>query len=240
MTHDSEFIERLEDRKLLSSVVLQGRRLTVIGDQAIANNISVAFDSADKNIILNVNGVQYGYGLHSVSIINLVGGAGNDFLHVDESVNRFTIRTQFFPGEGNNTVVGGYERDKIICGGAGNDTIYTGGGDDQIIGGSGNDTIFAGSGLKLIFGAKGNNTITTVKGRGYIFGGQGNNIISSTGDNYEIFGGPNADTLTGGGRDTLWGQGGHDVLTGGTERHYGSFKGLANVRRRLYPDIPVL
>jgi Ca2+-binding RTX toxin-like protein len=240
MTRGSEFIERLEDRKLLSSVVLKGRHLTVTGDAVFGNDISVGFDGATKNILLNVNGAQYGYGLHSVTIINLIGGAGNDFLHVDESLTRFTIRMQFFPGEGNNTVVGGYERDKIICGGGGDDTIYTGSGDDTVIGGRGNDTIVAASGLKLIYAARGDNNISLTHSRGYVFGGQGHNVITSSGDNTEIFGGSGDDTLTGGGRDTLWGQGGHDVLSGGTERHYDSFKGLQNVKRRLFPDIPVL
>ena len=240
MTTFPNCLEQLEERKLLSSVVFKGRELIVTGDPVFGNNISVGFDHLQKSVILNVNGLQYGFATHSVTLIDLVGGAGNDWLHVDESLAPFTIRTRFLPGGGNNVVVGGTERDSVYCGGAGNDTIYTGNGDDTVVGGTGNDTIVAGNDFKLIFGAKGNNTITTGHGRGYIFGGQGTNVITSAGDEFEIFGGPGNDTLRGGGFDTLWGGGGHDVLIGGLQRNYGQFSGIAKLKRVLFPDQPVL
>jgi Ca2+-binding RTX toxin-like protein len=232
-------LEPLEPRALLSSVVLQGRELIVRGEAAVGNNISVGFDAKQVHVILVVNGAQYGFGTHAVSLIDLIGGAGNDWLHVDQSVATFTIRTRFYPQGGDNVCVGGTERDLMICGGAGNDTLYTGDGDDTVIGGAGNDTMVLGNNYKLIFGAKGNNTLTAGHGRGYIFGGNGVNVIRSAGDQREIFGGPGDDVLTGGGFDTLWGGGGHDTLSGGDQRNYKPFGGIAKLKRILFPDVPL-
>ena len=240
MTLGSHTIERLENRVLLSSVYLHDRQLTAVGDPVQGNNISVSFDKVQKIITLTLNGVAYGYRSRQISLVNLVGGAGNDWLHVDETVSKFTLRTRFIPMEGDNAVMGGSESDTFLCGGGGNDTIYTGAGDDTVIGGAGNDTIVAGDNFKLIYAARGNNTITTGHGRGYIFGGQGGNHINSAGDQFEIFGGAGDDTLTGGGFDTLWGGGGHDVLTGGLERNYRQFSGYAKIKHVLYPDIPTI
>jgi Ca2+-binding RTX toxin-like protein len=187
-----------------------------------------------------LNGTVFTYKTGAISLINLVGGNGNDYLHVDQLLAPFSIRTRFFPGEGDNAVVGGNEHDNFICGGSGDDSIFAGNGDDTIVGGTGNDTMVVGRGFKLIFGAKGDNTITTDHGRGYIFGGNGTNTITSAGDEYEIFGGPGDDILRGGEFDTLWGQGGHDTLVGGLQRKYTAFKGIAKLRRILFPTIPVV
>ena len=233
-------LEQLESRTLLSTITLKGRELIVRGETGTANNISVGFDGRQKNIILTLNGVQSQYRTGSINLIDLIGGAGNDFLHVDETLAPFSIRTRMYGVGGDNTLVGGTERDYMICGGAGNDTIITGAGDDIVVGGTGNDTISLGKDFKLVYGSKGNNTITAApSGRGYIFGGKGTNVIHTAGDNYEVFGGPLNDTLTGGKFDTLWGGGGHDVLTGGLERNYRQFKGIAKLRRILFPDIPL-
>lgn len=232
-------LETLEERTLLSAITLKGRELIVRGESATGNDISVGFDGRQKNILLNLNGVQSVYKVGTVNLIDLIGGSGNDWLHVDETLAPFSIRVRLYGLGGDNALVGGAERDLIICGGAGDDTISTGSGDDTVVGGTGNDTIVLGKSFKLIFGAKGNNTITaTGNGRGYIFGGSGANNIRTVGDNYEVFGGSGDDTLHGGRFDTLWGGGGHDLLIGGTERHYKQFKGVVKLRRILFPDIP--
>ena len=231
-------VEPLESRTLFSSITFRGRELIVRGETNVGNNISVGFDAKAADVVLTLNGVQYGYKTHNVSLIDLIGGAGDDFLHVDESITPFTIRTRFYPVGGNNTVVAGTERDLILCGGAGDDTIYSGNGDDTIVGGAGNDTMVLGNSFKLVFGAKGNNNITAAYGRGYIFGGNGVNTITSLGSNREIFGGPGDDVLRGGQFDTLWGGGGHDSLTGGIERNNRQFGGVVKIKRILFPDVP--
>lgn len=240
MAIGSHDFETLENRVLFSSVLLHGKQLTVEGDAVQGNNISVSLDKVQKIVQVNLNGVGYGYHSSEISLINLVGGAGDDWLHVDEPVSKFSIRVRLIPLGGNNTVVGGSERDLILCGGSGNDTIYTGNGDDTVVGGAGNDTIIAGNNFKLIYGAKGNNTITTGSGRGYIFGGQGSNLIHSGGDSYEVFGGAGDDSLSGGKFDTLWGGGGHDVLSGGLQRNYRQFSGYVKIKHVLFPDIPTI
>ena len=157
---ETYLLEQLESRTLLSTITLKGRELIVRGETGTANNISVGFDGRQKNIILTLNGVQSQYRTGSINLIDLIGGAGNDFLHVDETLAPFSIRTRMYGVGGDNTLVGGTERDYMICGGAGNDTIITGAGDDIVVGGTGNDTISLGKDFKLVYGSKGNNTIT--------------------------------------------------------------------------------
>ena len=81
---------------------------------------------------------------------------------------------------------GSTNQGQTIYGGAGNDSIDSGNGNDTIYGGSGNDSINGGNGNDTIYGGSGNDTIN---------GGLGSDLI---------IGGKGGDTLTGGsGADTF-------------------------------------
>ena len=238
-------MESLENRLLFYTVSAHGHRINIYGEQNVGNNIALSFDGKLKSLQININGVLFGYGIRRFNSIRLIGGAGDDFLHVDQPVHKFVISVWFFPGGGNNSVQGGSEPDGIVCGGAGNDTIITGDGQDTVIGGTGHDTIFVGSNLKTILGAKGGNNIT-VQGHagGYIFAGDGGSVISNIVTTpgvksiFELVGGTGNDTITGTGYDTLWGGGGNDLLSGGLEIHAGALPGYLKVHNLLLPLIP--
>ncbi len=77
-------------------------------------------------------------------IIN--GLDGNDYLSVDANVTRGAI---IFGGAGNDTIRGGGGND-IVLGGIGSDSLYGGGGANILIGGAGSDTLQGGNGSDLL------------------------------------------------------------------------------------------
>lgn len=230
-------LERLEPRTLLSSAVLRDMRLIVRGDPTSPNDITVSLDAGKKHVLVDLNGTPFSFKKDDVEHVVLIGGSGDDTLRIDETLVDFGIPTRFFGEAGNDTLIGGKERDSFF-GDDGNDTIISGRGDDTIVGGNGDDTIIAGGAFKLIFAGPGNDTITTGDGLGYIFGEDGDDSITTNGDRFEILGNAGNDTLTGHGHDTLWGGGGADVLHGGAESHPGEVTGVGRIMRILRPIRP--
>jgi Ca2+-binding RTX toxin-like protein len=87
------------------------------------------------------------------------------------------------------------------------ETINGGAGNDYLYGGGGNDIINAGSGDDWGFGGGGNDTLNGSSGDDILLGGDGDDIL---------YGGNGNDALLGGaGNDILYGQGGNDWLDGG-------------------------
>ncbi len=122
-------------------------------------------------------------------------GAGNDLLLVDPDV------------QANIKADGGAGND-VLIGGAGNDTLKGGRGNDLIFGGAGNDTLKGGRGDDMIFGGCGNDKIKGGRGDDCLFGGAGNDKIKGGRGNDVIFGGAGDDNIKGGkGNDWLFGGG---------------------------------
>lgn len=91
-----------------------------------------------------------------------------------------------------------------VFGGAGNDRIVTGGGNDQIDGGAGNDTVIAGAGNDLIYGQAGNDFLSGGAGNDRLLGGIGTNVQVGDAGNDSLFAGSRADVIDGRtGYDTL-------------------------------------
>ncbi|MCA9061839.1 MAG: cadherin domain-containing protein, partial [Planctomycetaceae bacterium] len=124
-------------------------------------------------------------------------------------------------GFGNDTLYSGYGNDSTtstgtdtLFGAAGNDLIFGGYGNDSIDGGLGNDTLYAGNG----------NDSTTTTGTDTLFGGDGNDLIFGGSGNDSLAGGTGDDTLQVAagndsifqtGDDTLFGGEGNDLIFGG-------------------------
>jgi Ca2+-binding RTX toxin-like protein len=230
-------LEPLEVRTLLSSAVNHENHLVIRGDNGASNVCVIALDSAKKFLFVNLNGTEFKFKKENVHLIDYVGGDGDDFFQVDETQAKLSIHTRFQGNAGDDTFLGGKERDDVF-GDDGDDTLSTGNGDDTIEGGTGDDTIICGSSAKVIFAGDGNDTVTTGNGRGYIFGGDGNDTITTAGERFEILGNAGDDTLSGRDRDTLWGGGGADVLSGGTEHHSGEIDRLTKLMQVLKPTRP--
>jgi len=119
----------------------------------------------------------------------------------------------------------------LIEGGAGNDTILGGVGDDRISDGGGNASIHGGAGNDRIslfthdepghmwreatvFGGTGDDTISAWRGDFLLHGDDGNDVIGAGAGSSRLFGGAGDDVLRAGpGNSWLDGGGGNDTLT---------------------------
>jgi Ca2+-binding RTX toxin-like protein len=110
------------------------------------------------------------------------------------------------------TINSAQSENTTVIGSAGNDTITTGSGADNITGGAGDDVINAGNGANTVDGGSGNDTITTGTGADTLIGGAGNDTLSggSGNDTYRFSVNDGADTINeGGGTDAI------QIISGG-------------------------
>lgn len=113
----------------------------------------------------------------------IVGFGGGDLILSDT--------TTFF---GNLDAEGG---DDLVFAGRGNDEVLPGPGDDKVFGGSGDDFLALALGDDKGFGGKGADTIIGGFGHDKIFGGKGDDVLAGGPDNDLIRGGLGDDLLAG-------------------------------------------
>lgn len=191
-------MERLEGRQLFSSVTLSQGVLTLTGDSAAANTLSVDYISG--NYVANCDGHVLTAAPSAVQSIQITGGSAADFVYLNPSVSSpATINS----GEGNDTIrTGSYN--ETITSGNGNNTLYASGtmtlgdgnnvvwagtygskvtagnGNNLLIGGSGDDTLIAGSGANVLIGGAGNNTLQGGANTTYPNRGPNDTILTAT------------------------------------------------------------
>ncbi len=118
-------------------------------------------------------------------------------------------------GAGNDSLEGGNGND-ILTGLDGNDSIGGGNGNDHLYGNMGADTVSGGDGDDLVGGGKDNDVLAGDGGDDTLRGGLGNDMLAGGAGNDLFYGGKGNDSLDGGtGDDRLYGLRGNDVLTGG-------------------------
>ncbi len=149
------------------------------------NTITVSRDPAGT-ILINGGAVTVIGGTATVantSLIQVFGTGGDDMLSLDET-NGALPAAQLFGGAGNDTLVGGSGNDQLF-GGAGNDTLIGKGGNDLLFGGDGNDTLIGGSGNDQMFGGAGNDLMIWNPGDGtdLMEGGDGIDTAQINGGN---------------------------------------------------------
>ena len=165
--------------------------LLSVFDDNLKNTIVVSRDAAGR-IFINGGAVTVTGGTATVAntfLIQVFGTGGNDMISLDES-NGALPAAQLFGGAGNDTLTGGSGNDQLF-GGAGNDTLLGKGGNDLLFGGDGNDTLIGGTGSDQMFGGAGNDRMIWNPGEGsdLMEGGDGN-------DTAEVNGGNGAETFT--------------------------------------------
>lgn len=179
-----------------------------------ASTITVTNDSS--TIFVTINGVTTSYSRGTYSSIFVSGSGDAD----DIDLRGFTLPSQIYAGDGNDTIYGGSGADSITAG-AGDDAVQAGAGDDTIYGNEGNDTLF---------GADGNDYIVGGPGKNKLYGENGFDTLIAGNRGDALYGGAGGDSLVGGvgydylegdsSNDTLFGNGGNDILLGGNGNDY--------------------
>lgn len=114
--------------------------------------------------------------------------------------------------DGNDELFGG-EGEDTLRGHGGNDELYGGDDNDILNGGDRNDTLEGGAGSDKLYGKDGNDSIEGGTGDDYISGLTGDDTLKGNEGDDELRGGKGNDTLTGNeGNDTLYGNDGDDVF----------------------------
>ncbi len=139
------------------------------------------------NIYLSAKGTLSLRGTNASETIDLRirGKDGRLIARVGDAIQSFNPskvkRISIYGFGGNDSItVGSNIRGIFADGGAGNDTI---------LGGDGDDSVFAGGGKDYVLGGLGDDTLA---------GNGGNDTLSGAAGDDQLFGGPDADTITGG------------------------------------------
>jgi Ca2+-binding RTX toxin-like protein len=116
---------------------------------------------------------------------------------------------QILGGDGND-ILKGYGGNDFIQGGDGNDVLEGGTGDDALLGEAGNDTLLGGAGDDELQGNAGDDRLDGGSGNDTLFGQEGKDILDGGGGDDVLVGNSEADTYLfdlGGGRDVIWEEG---------------------------------
>ncbi|CAN7749744.1 calcium-binding protein [Bradyrhizobium sp. LjRoot220] len=164
--------------------------LTII-DDTLDNTITLSRNAAG-NILVNGGAVAVTGGTPTVAnttLMQVFGTGGNDTISLSE-VNGALPAANLFGGAGNDVIAAGSGNDQLF-GGAGNDTLLGKGGSDLMFGGAGNDTLTGGDGDDQVFGQGGDDRMIWNPGddTDLFEGGAGN-------DTAEVNGGNGAETFT--------------------------------------------
>ena len=185
-----------------------------------------------------------------ISVENLVGSLGSDFILADEANNRIL-------GQSGNDVIAGRHGHDRVEGGSGNDRLYGNDGNDILIGGSGRDKLSGGAGFDIasyedmsrsvgvnlarnkhwagaagdrlysiegVKGGSGSDALLGNRRANWLSGEAGNDRLKGQSGHDKLYGGSGSDRLYGGnGNDRLYGGSGSDRLDGGkgSDRLYG-------------------
>src|SRR5262249_37544424 len=163
--------------------------LSVSGDDT--DNVIVTSRDAAGQILVNGGAVPVAGGTPTVantSVIEVFGNGGNDTITVDEA-NGALPAAHLFGGAGNDVLTGGSGND-LLFNGTGNDTLNGKGGDDLLFDGAGNDVLIGGTGSEM-FGEAGNDRMIWNPGDGSDLMEGGDGV-----DTAEVNGGNGSETFT--------------------------------------------
>ena len=196
-------LESLEDRRLLSATLAAGV-LTITGtdnaDRVLVTTFMDKVFVVESTVTPGTNGgrptvssTRASFNRADVHSLEANLGAGNDRIAVSDG--------GFFSRDGGDPI---------------NSTLNGGAGDDVLVSGRGNDTLNGGEGNDLLSSDGGDDTVNGGAGNDAMSGGAGKDTMNGDSGNDALSGGAGDDTLNGDdGRDLLDGGRGADHLNGG-------------------------
>ena len=188
------------------------QNLVVINTKGNGNDDVQVTQASNGTLNVSVNGEAYELQLGQGQELGLRTGNGDDIINVAPNV-RVNIVAE--GGAGNDQITTGAGQDRID-GGEGNDILKGGDGRDDIFGNSGNDQIDGGAGDNILYGGDGDDQFASGAGTNYMDGGAGNDTFDgSTGIN-KISGGLGDDRIISGGKNAIYTGQGTDAVEGAT------------------------
>ncbi len=185
--------------------------ITVLAASNGNDDIHVS-NGADGGIVVSVNGEEYSYTRQEAATLIIDAGAGNDNVTVDEDVK---IALNITGGAGNDNLQGG-SGDDIIVDNLDSNVIEGGAGEDILVANGNSSKGWLGRTWDALWGNQPVNVINGGDGADYIEGGKGNDVIDGGAGNDYIYGLDGKDTISGGeGNDYIDGGKGKDVIDGG-------------------------
>src|SRR2546421_1098220 len=188
---DTVYIDRLEQRRLLSTATLASGILTITGTEA-KNTISMRFNAAMNKTIVSASdagGPTTDIGAFTPSLIKRINVStlgGDDFL-VTGAIQPASVPLFVDMGAGNDTASITNNGPSTVKGGLGNDDLRGGAGNDSIDGGDGIDSLEGRAGNDIVVGGAGNDALQ---------GGVGNDVLDGGLGADQIRGGEGTDTVT--------------------------------------------
>ena len=149
-----------------------------------------------------------------IETLTINGLDGDDRIEVATEMTRNVILDG---GAGDDTLIGGGGQN-VLLGDTGDDSLVGNANDDELHGGDGNDTLRGLAGSDRLYGDKGNDDLDGGAGSDFQFGGDDiDKIFAGSGQLGDvIYGGEGNDELLGGdGIDIIHGDGGNDTIHGG-------------------------
>lgn len=154
------------------------------GTIAPANGVAT-FEGASNTgaVLLNVD-APAGSNVEVVIPANVLASSSLYVFDTDANISaQFnTVERVIVSGNGSDVLKVGGDKDTVLDGAAGNDTLITSGGNDSISGGEGNDTIVSGNGNDTVDGGAGNDWLVGGNGKdtfilGNLSAGQADTIV---------------------------------------------------------------
>jgi Ca2+-binding RTX toxin-like protein len=207
--------------------ILLGTNIVVGESAPISGTVTTIFRMSSLDASGTIDAVIHNFSFSATDLYEAFRGGGAEFfstvLSGDDIVDIHSPASLGPLAE--SPLIETYGGDDLVLGSIWADTIYAGGGNDEVHGDRGNDEIHGNGGYDLIYGDRGddtidggdgNDTIYGGRGRDEIFGGDGHDWIEGGDDVDWIHGGSGIDFLFGNdGNDHVYGEGGTDVIYGG-------------------------
>ena len=180
--------------------------------EELASTAGIRFDTSDNRVIKG-----HESGENDADINDTVIYKGDAIIAVIEDFTDLTLDMTYLVvnGGADNDIIHGGTGDDVLGGNAGDDTLYGGDGEDRLYGHDGDDTLYGGAGDDRLEGDDGNDRLE---------GGAGDDRLDGNAGDDTLYGGDGGDRLSGwDGDDTLYGGDGDDALLGsdGDDTLYG-------------------
>jgi len=190
-------IEALELRRLLAASVDGSGILQVSGTEA-NDSIVVSAVGANTQVVVN-GGAAQSFATSSIKGANIQALGGNDVIIITTALPLCAV----FGGAGNDKIAGG-DGNETLNGNAGKDQIDGGLGNDKLNGNGGNDKLFGGAGGDRLYGGAGNDYLDGGSSGDKLYGQAGmDTMLGQSGDDNlqaydtevdQVFGGTGADS----------------------------------------------